>query len=131
MMDDLSGLAGGGLVFSRHRLLGWTLGFLLLPLLSGCGGKEERPAPDAPPAAAVSSEATPAFNRDMHVIQELWKELQALEQATDPSAEKKRQTLRQALQERVDALDASADSLDESERQLLADIKRGISQAKP
>ena len=127
MMDDLSGLAGGAWVFS-HRLLGWTLGFLLLSSVVGCG-REEQAAPDTPPAAAAK--ATPPFNRDMHVIQELWKELQALEIAADPSAEKKRQTLRQALQERVDALDASADSLDESERQLLADIKRGISQAKP
>lgn len=127
MMDDLSGLAGGAWVFS-HRLLGWTLGFLLLSSVVGCG-REEQAAPDTPPAAAAK--ATPPFNRDMHVIQELWKELQALEIAADPSAEKKRQTLRQALQERVDALDASADSLDESERQLLADIKRKTSQAKP
>lgn len=127
MMDDLSGLAGGAWVFS-HRLLGWTLGYLLLSSVVGCG-REELAAPDTPPAAAAK--ATPTFNRDMHVIQELWKELQALEIAADPSAEKKRQTLRQALQERVDALDASADSLDESERQLLADIKRKTSQAKP
>ena len=116
----------------QHRHLRvWALGLLLIPLLAGCGGREDRTVPEDTAIPSDAAEATPEYNRDMHVIQELWKELKALEQTADSSTEKKRQALRQALQERVDALDASADSLDESERQLLADIKRKTSQAKP
>lgn len=123
MMDDLSGLAGGAWVFS-HRLLGWTLGFLLLSSVVGCG-REELAAPDTPPAAAAK--ATPPFNRDMHVIQELWKELQALEIAADPSAEKKRQTLRQALQERIEAFNRKQETLSDADRQFLQHVSKRVS----
>jgi len=125
MMSRLSGLAGGASVSSR-RLLGWTLGFLLLPFVAGCGGREERATPDNPPAA-VAAEATPAFNRDMHVIRELWKELQALEQATDPSAEMKRQTLRQALQERIEAFNRKQETLSDADHQFLQHVSKRVS----
>lgn len=131
MTDRRSRFAIGTSGLQHHHLRVWALGLLLIPLLAGCGGREDRTVPEDTAIASDAAEATPEYNRDMHVIQELWKELKALEQTADSSTEKKRQALQQALQARVDALDVSADSLGESERQVLAEIKRTISRDKP
>ncbi|MDD2454720.1 MAG: hypothetical protein PHG96_00485 [Kiritimatiellae bacterium] len=114
-------LAFGRSAPSRRRLAGWAL-VILLPLVTGCGGREEQTAPEKFARSPEAAEAVPAFNRDMHVIRELWKELKALEGVADTSVGKKRQTLRQALQERVQALNRDKGSLPDGDRQLLQKI---------
>jgi len=111
-------------------LAGGVFGVFLLFVL-GCGGREEQTAPEKSTTAASATEAAPVFNRDMHVIRELWKELQAVEDIAESNGGKKRQALWQALRERIDALEISAGSLSKSERKLLADIKRKISRGNP
>lgn len=114
-----------------RRLANGMLGILLLPFIAGCGGREEQMEAKSLGDTSQAAEAVPAFNRDMHIVKELWKELQTLEQATDPGVEKKRQALRQAIKDRLALLDASRDSIGEKERQELAIVKRECLQDSP
>lgn len=114
-----------------RRLANCALGLFLLPFVAGCGGREEQVESKSPGDAPQAAEAVPAFNRDVHVVKELWKELQTLEQVADPGTEKKRQALRQAIKERFALLDASPDKLGEKERSELSAIRRGLLQDSP